>query len=303
MASPQAARNTSISPGMEWATCPPGYEYDAGLCYEPCKEGFVGAAFVCWGNAPTVNGKTWVECGMGAAADDATCALVVTDQIMGPLEMVAFFATLGASSGATTGAKIGVKTATKCAKAADKIGDTTKAVKKTAEELKDAYDNIDQAVGMADGIAGGIENMMSVETEADAIRAAAEVAALFDPTGISSTVAAYSHDICTRYTEKQAEADANPTDPELLEAQKIAVARAMELWSQGKTVERCGRAISWQMKTKVEATSRRKNFARKSRLRSMRRPRRLPEASRSEATCDVASPSPGQSTARARRPR
>merc|ERR1712159_269477 len=125
----------------------------------------------------------------GAAADDATCALVVTDQIMGPLEMVAFFATLGASSGATTGAKIGVKTATKCAKAADKIGDTAKAVKKTAEELKDAYDNIDQAVSTADGIAGGIENMMSVETEADAIRAAAEVAALFDPTGISSTVA------------------------------------------------------------------------------------------------------------------
>ena len=245
---PSCTKHVHLSPGMEWATCPPGYEYDAGLCYEPCKEGFVGAAFVCWGNAPTVNGKTWVECGMGAAADDATCALVVTDQIMGPLEMVAFFATLGASSGATTGAKIGDKTATTCAKAADKIGDTTKAVKKTAEELKDAYDNIDQAVSTADGIAGGIENMMSVETEADAIRAAAEVAALFDPTGISSTVAAYSHDICTRYTEKQAEADANPTDPELLEAQKIAVARAMQLWSQGKTVERCGRAISWQMK-------------------------------------------------------
>jgi hypothetical protein len=235
---------------MEPATCPPGYEYDAGLCYEPCKEGFVGAAFVCWGDPPTVNANRWVECGMGAAADDATCALVVTDQIMGPLEMVAFFATLGASSGATTGAKIGVKTATKCAKAADKIGDTAKAVKKTAEELKDAYDNIDQVVSTADGIAGGIEDMMSVETEADAIRAAAEVAALFDPTGISSTVAAYSHDICTRYTEAQVEADANPTDPELFEAQKKAVARAMQLWDQGESVERCGKAITWQMTVK-----------------------------------------------------
>ena len=243
---PSCTKHVKLSPGMEWATCPPGYEYDAGLCYEPCKEGFVGAAFVCWGDPPTVNGNRWVECGMGAAADDATCALVVTDQIMGPLEMVAFFATLGASSGATTGAKIGVKTATKCAKAADKIGDTAKAVKKTAEELKDAYDNIDQVVSTADGVLGGIENMMSVETEADGIRAAAEVAALFDPTGISSTVAAYSHDICTRYTEAQAEAEA--TDPALLEAQKIAVSQAMTLWSQGKSVERCGKAITWQMK-------------------------------------------------------
>jgi len=243
---PSCTKYVHLSPGYEWATCPPGYEYDAGLCYEPCKEGFVGAAFVCWGDPPTVNGVRWVECGMGAAADDATCALVITDQIMGPLEMVAFFATLGASSGATTGAKIGVKTATKCAKAADKIGDTAKAVKKTAEELKDAYDNIDDAISTADGIVGGIEDMMSVETEADGIRAAAEVAALFDPTGISSTVAAYSHDICTRYTESQAEADA--ADPELLEAQKVAVARAMTLWSQGKTVERCGRAVTWQMK-------------------------------------------------------
>ena len=247
---PSCTKHTHLSPGMEPATCPPGYEYDAGLCYEPCKEGFVGAAFVCWGDPPTVNANRWVECGMGAAADDATCALVVTDQIMGPLEMVAFFATLGASSGATTGAKIGVKTATKCAKAADKIGDTAKAVKKTAEELKDAYDNIDQVVSTADGIAGGIEDMMSVETEADAIRAAAEVAALFDPTGISSTVAAYSHDICTRYTEAQVEADANPTDPELFEAQKKAVARAMQLWDQGESVERCGKAITWQMTVK-----------------------------------------------------
>ena len=91
---------------------------------------------------------------------------------------------------------------------------------------------------------------MSVETEADGIRAAAEVAALFDPTGISSTVAAYSHDICTRYTEAQVEADANPTDPELFEAQKKAVARAMQLWDQGESVERCGKAITWQMTVK-----------------------------------------------------
>ena len=40
------------------------------------------------------------------------------------------------------------------------------------------------------------------------------------------------------------------TDPELFEAQKKAVARAMQLWDQGKSVERCGKAITWQMTVK-----------------------------------------------------
>ena len=53
-----------------------------------------------------------------------------------------------------------------------------------------------------------------------------------------------------KLNEAQVEADANPTDPELFEAQKKAVARAMQLWDQGESVERCGKAITWQMTVK-----------------------------------------------------
>ena len=230
---PSCVKDVKVSPGMTPSTCPPGTEYDSGLCYEPCKTNFTGVGFVCWGGAPNVNNKDWVLCGMGAAVDDATCALIITDQIMGPLEMVAFFATLGSSSGATTAAKVGVKTATKGAKAIDKAGDTFKAIKKTAEELENA-------VSTTEGVIDGVEDLVECETEADCIRVAAEVAALFDPTGIASTVAAYSHDICTRYTE-DAEAIAE-MDPELKSAQIAAVERAFAKYRNGGGKGKCANA-------------------------------------------------------------
>ena len=235
---PSCVKDIKISPGMTPSTCPPGTEYDGGLCYEPCKTNFTGVGFVCWGGAPNVNNKDWVLCGMGAAVDDATCALVITDQIMGPLEMVAFFATLGSSSGATTAAKVGVKTATKGAKAIDKAGDTFKAIKKTAEELENA-------VSTAEGVVDGVEDLVECETEADCIRVAAEVAALFDPTGIASTVAAYSHDICTRYTE-DAEAIAE-MDPELKSAQIAAVEKAFAKYRNGGGKGKCAKAAYNEM--------------------------------------------------------
>ncbi len=33
-------------------TCAPGLDYDAGLCYEPCKAGYTGVGPVCWSQTP-----------------------------------------------------------------------------------------------------------------------------------------------------------------------------------------------------------------------------------------------------------
>ena len=240
---PSCTKHIKISPGMEAATCPPGYEYDGGLCYEPCKAGFTGVAFVCWGDAPTVNGAEWTLCGMGAAVDDATCASIVIDQIMGPLEMVAFFATLGASSGATTAAKVGAKTASKGAKAISDAGDTISAIKNTAKKLEDAIDTADTAISTTEAVVSGVTDLVECETEADCIRLAAEVASIFDPTGISSTIAAYSHDICTRYS-----GDYEPTDEEQLQnAQLEAVALAGSLRQDGRGISYCANQAKLRM--------------------------------------------------------
>jgi hypothetical protein len=240
---PSCTKHIKISPGMEAATCPPGYEYDGGLCYQPCKAGFTGVAFVCWGDAPTVNGAEWVLCGMGAAVDDATCASIVIDQIMGPLEMVAFFATLGASSGATTAAKVGAKTAAKGAKAISDVGDTVSAIKKTAKSLEDAIGTADTVISTTESVISGVADLVECETEADCIRLSAEVASLFDPTGISSTIAAYSHDICTRYS-----GDYEPTDEEALQnAQLEAVALAGSLRQDGRGIPYCAEQAKLRM--------------------------------------------------------
>lgn len=45
--------------------CPPGKEYNAGLCYNSCGNKYFGVGPICWSAPPT----GWVDCGMGAAID------------------------------------------------------------------------------------------------------------------------------------------------------------------------------------------------------------------------------------------
>jgi hypothetical protein len=157
--------------------------------------------------------------------------------------MVAFFATLGASSGATTAAKVGAKTAAKGAKAISDVGDTVSAIKKTAKSLEDAIGTADTVISTTESVISGVADLVECETEADCIRLSAEVASLFDPTGISSTVAAYSHDICTRYS-----GDYEPTDEEALQnAQLEAVALAGSLRQDGRGIPYCAEQAKLRM--------------------------------------------------------
>ena len=118
---PSCPKKIHCSHGLEAATCPPGMDYDAGLCYKKCSSGFTGVGPVCWGDAPTVSGKKWVHCGMGAARDDAACGVAITNQILGPLEIIAFVASAGSSGAATTGAKAAARATTKVAQAGGKL--------------------------------------------------------------------------------------------------------------------------------------------------------------------------------------
>lgn len=79
-------------------SCASGKYYDAGLCYVQCKSGYNGVGPVCWGQPPS----GWVNCGMGAAKDSATCAKIIFSQVASVGQMAMNIATLGSSSGATT---------------------------------------------------------------------------------------------------------------------------------------------------------------------------------------------------------
>ena len=176
---PSCMKGVKTSPGMEWATCPPGWDYDAGLCYQPCRKGFKGVGPVCWGSAPIVNGRQWVECGMGAATDSGVCAQKTADQILGPLEMVAFVATAGTSSAATA--------ATKASKAAT-------AAKELRKVGKEAFDNYQNYMSFQ----SGVNDLASADSPTEYTRAASALLGIVDPTGISSTVGAYAFDTCDK---------------------------------------------------------------------------------------------------------
>lgn len=200
---PSCPKRIYTSYGMEAAKCAPGFEYDAGLCYEKCGNGYNGVGPVCWGTAPTVNGKKWVECGMGAAKDDGACAGTVSDQILGPLEIVGFVASFGSSGGAT----VGPKSAARGSKAVAKSGSKLDALKDAGKKIKKKYDDINDLPVVkklkkekkkATQVNSALDTVFAAKTETDAVRAAAELAAAVDPSGFFSTVAAYAFDTCDK---------------------------------------------------------------------------------------------------------
>lgn len=82
------------------ASCSKGKQYNAGLCYKPCKKGFYGVGPVCWANTP----KGWVGCGMGAAKNKKTCAEVIFNQVASVGQLAMNIATFGGSGAASSAA-------------------------------------------------------------------------------------------------------------------------------------------------------------------------------------------------------
>ena len=93
------------------ANCPPEKEYDAGLCYKRCREGYNGVGPVCWAKGP----DNWVGCGMGSAKTKKACAEVIIGQVASVGQIAANIATFG-SSGSATAAAGAAKNAAKIGK-------------------------------------------------------------------------------------------------------------------------------------------------------------------------------------------
>lgn len=188
------------------ADCNSGMERQAGLCYKRCRSGYHGVGPVCWASTP----PGWVGCGMGAAIDSASCRDAVIDQVSSVGTLALNIATLGSSSGATKAAT-GAKSAAKLAKLRKqlasikksftasknmkKLVNKAKKIKRGVEKAHGYYEKAREVVAVADQVAHANPSKM---TAADIIRLTAEIAAIADPTGIASTVAAYSHPKCSQ---------------------------------------------------------------------------------------------------------
>lgn len=175
--------------------CGSGNQKDAGLCYGACQAGYSGVGPVCWAEHP----KGWVDCGMGAAKDSATCAKVVFGQVSSVAQMAIFVASLG-TSGAGSSAVKGGESASKL----EKLKQTYESMKKSWEAIKKTpeVERMIQAAKAAKTIKSvqTAENTLyTATTEEDMARAAAQIAAIIDPSGVSSTVAAYTYPKCSKY--------------------------------------------------------------------------------------------------------
>ena len=211
-AAPSCPKRMYLSPGAEGTKCASNKEKDAGLCYKRCRDSFNGVGPVCWGQPPRVDGKRWVNCGMGAATDKGTCASTIMDQVTGPAEVAAFVATAGTSGAAGKASKIAkIKSQMKTdladnKKAYEKIFNAIcdvvkssskrngKAVKLTAKEkLWGVLDMLDKSSGLATTI-----QTFTYCNGVDCFRAVAELMAIVDPTGIAGTAAAYAFPKCDK---------------------------------------------------------------------------------------------------------
>ena len=211
-AAPSCPKRMYLSPGVEGTKCASNKEKDAGLCYKRCRDSYNGVGPVCWGQPPRVDGKRWVNCGMGAAADKGTCASTIMDQVTGPLEVAAWAASGGASGAAKTAEKIAkIKSQMKvnlknkdgaAKKIMSGIVDVIKAAKKKSgdavkssakKDLDDVLDMLDTASELATAI-----RTLMICKGVDCFRTVAELMAIVDPSGIAGTAAAYAYPKCDK---------------------------------------------------------------------------------------------------------
>jgi endonuclease III len=71
--------------------------------------------------------------------------------------------------------------------------DASKSLKKSTKKTLKEMEPEDAAE-----FSSGIDTLLSSQTETEAVQAAAELAAMVDPTGVSSTIAAFAWDTCDK---------------------------------------------------------------------------------------------------------
>lgn len=200
----------------ELGVCPSGssnvpgsaQDRDAGLCYRGCDAGYSGVGPVCWKKPP----QDWVDCGMGAAKDSATCARITFGQVAAVGNLALTAASLGSSLVGTAGAGAAAN-AGKLSTLMQKYNDLVAAYNaakatspalqaaETAYELgktvKTTYTQIDTAKKTVE--AATTPGLIS--TAEDLARLSAEIAAIVDTSGVSATIAAFAYPKCSKYEE------------------------------------------------------------------------------------------------------
>jgi hypothetical protein len=171
-----------------WMGCGEGQEYNVGLCYTPCGDGYFGVGPVCWGQPPS----GWVDCGFGAARDQEQCEEALKDQIMSVTDTVLFVASLGASS-ATRPMSKGTQQFYDLVEQANKL-------KEMVDLVLDLEENRPEA--LLNNFASWFEQYGNVNFEdlepEDLFRVVAEMASEFDESGIASIFAAYTWPLCSK---------------------------------------------------------------------------------------------------------
>lgn len=180
-------RSPKLWPGIHFTECADDTERSGALCYPKCDEGFEGVGPVCWAQEP----KDWVKCGMGAAPTMSKCLSIVKDQVMSVGTLVASIVSLGQSIAASGAASTAAQTPGLIEKAKDLIDFISKITEGSSQGQK-LMTSLTKAAGV-------LANHDTFKTNEDVVRFIAKLTALFDKTGISDTVAAYTYPECSKY--------------------------------------------------------------------------------------------------------
>ncbi|MGH9847084.1 MAG: hypothetical protein ACREEM_50965 [Blastocatellia bacterium] len=173
---------------------------DAGLCYSQCPSGFNGVGPVCWGKVPA----GWVDCGMGAAKDSFTCAKIIANQVVSVGQLALTIGSLGTSTSLTAGLSAPAK-ASRLAKLTQeftKLKTQWDVLQKTNQNVKAAVTAFKAANAGRQGYVA-MDTLANATTEEDMVRMAAQIAAILDPSGAASVVAAYTYPKCSKYFPNQ----------------------------------------------------------------------------------------------------
>lgn len=202
--------------------CANGKEYDAGLCYTKCRDGFVGVGPVCWEvTCPNIDGQQWIDCGAGCAKTSGKCATAIIDMATTPLIAVLNIAgmviTAGGSGAATAGAGAAITATTKAGKV---IKYTTKAVKGAVAISKQIIENdlIAKAQQALNGQPMPAHQLKGIKEYADMAYDASRTTTFdwrdftaIDPTGLASVAAAYANPLCKDIKSSTSTAVTPPT--------------------------------------------------------------------------------------------
>ena len=175
--------------GVVPRSCGSGKNYDAGLCYTPCRVSFNGIGPVCWGKC---TGNVPFDCGAACASSSQACLSNVLEQIFSIFSVVEkmfdFLGGIEVPDGESLSTELAMKALYGAAK--DAINE---------EGSKEAFTELIQGYARKMGIPlpqRTIEDIYEKAQESGSDEFDWKEFSKMDPTGITDVVSAFMHKIC-----------------------------------------------------------------------------------------------------------